>query len=72
MTKSFNRVVAMIITVMMVVSMLPMAVFASIPNWEENNVVFDGTSFGTNGYYNVISKKVQHIKMLLTPQTHIQ
>ncbi len=57
MTKSFNRVVAMIITVMMVVSMLPMAVFASIPNWEENNVVFDGTSFGTNGYYNVISKK---------------
>ena len=29
----------------------------SIPNWEENNVVYDGKTFGTNGYYNVISKK---------------
>ena len=29
----------------------------SIQDWENNNVVFEGTSFGTNGYYNVISKK---------------
>ena len=57
MTKTTKRVVALIITVVMCVGMLPMTAFAAIPNWEENNVVFDGTSFGTNGYYNVISKK---------------
>ena len=51
------RVVAVIIALLMVICALPMNVFASIANWEENNVVFDGTSFGTNGYYNVISKK---------------
>ena len=33
------------------------AELAAIQNWQENNVVFDGTKFGTNGYYNVISKK---------------
>ena len=57
MTKTTKRVVALIITVVMCVCMLPMTAFAAIPNWEESNVVFDGTSFGTNGYYNVISKK---------------
>ena len=57
MTKTTNRVVALIITVLMLVSVLPMTAFASVPNWEEENVVFEGTSFGTNGYYNVISKK---------------
>ena len=56
MTKT-TRVVAFVIALVMMVSLMPMATFASIPNWEENNVVFDGTSFGTNGYYNVISKK---------------
>ena len=30
---------------------------ASIENWEDSNVVYDGETFGTNGYYNVISKK---------------
>ena len=57
MAKRTNRVVAMIITLVMVMGLLPMNAFASIPNWADNNVVFDGTSFGTNGYYNVISKK---------------
>ena len=57
MTKTTKRVVAMIISIVMIISMIPMSVFATIANWEENNVVFDGTSFGTNGYYNVISKK---------------
>ena len=56
MTKT-NRVVAFVIALVMMLSLLPMNAFASIPNWAENNVVFDGTSFGTNGYYNVISKK---------------
>ena len=57
MRKTTMRVVTFALAIMMLVSVLPMAAFASIPNWEENNVIFDGTSFGTNGYYNVISKK---------------
>ena len=57
MAKTTKRVVALIITAVMLISALPLSAIASIPNWEENNVVFDGTSFGTNGYYNVISKK---------------
>ena len=57
MTKTTKRIVALVITVVMLVGALPVMAFASIPGWEENNVVFDGTSFGTNGYYNVISKK---------------
>ncbi|MBR3145554.1 MAG: hypothetical protein IKF53_06685 [Clostridia bacterium] len=40
----------------MLISLIPSA-FAAIPGWAENNVVFSGTLFGTNGYYNVISKK---------------
>ena len=57
MQKPLSRVVTFVLAVLMVVSAVPMAAFATIPNWEENNVVFDGTSFGTDGYYNVISKK---------------
>ena len=57
MTKTTIRAVTMIVTIAMLISMVPLTVFASIPNWAENNVVFDGNSFGTNGYYNVISKK---------------
>ena len=57
MTKTTNRVVACVIAFVMILSVLPMSAFAAIPNWEKENVVFEGTSFGTNGYYNVISKK---------------
>ena len=57
MKKTISRMVTFVLTFAMLVSVLPLHVFASIPNWEENNVVFEGTSFGTNGYYNVISKK---------------
>ena len=57
MQRKTTRVVAIVIALLMVMCALPMNVFASIPNWADNNVVFDGTSFGTNGYYNVISKK---------------
>ncbi len=57
MSKMAKRVVAVIITLLMIVSAIPMSVYAAIPDWENSNVVFDGTSFGTNGYYNVISKK---------------
>ena len=52
-----NRVMAMLLMVVMLLSFVPANVFAAIPNWENTNVVYDGTTFGTNGYYNVISKK---------------
>ncbi len=57
MQKPLSRVVTFVLAVLMVVGVVPTAAFATIPNWEENNVIFDGTSFGTDGYYNVISKK---------------
>ncbi len=57
MNRTTNRVVALVLAILVMFSALPMSAFASIPNWEENNEVFSGTSFGTNGYYNVISKK---------------
>ena len=57
MQKTLSRAVTFVLAVLMVVSAVPLAALATIPNWEENNVIFDGTSFGTNGYYNVISKK---------------
>ena len=52
-----TKLLAAMLALLMVIAMLPVSAFAAIPNWEENNVVFDGTTFGTNGYYNVISKK---------------
>ena len=57
MNKSTTRVVALLIAVMTVISLLPISAMASIPDWDKNNVVFEGTAFGTNDYYNVISKK---------------
>ncbi len=57
MAKTAKRVVSLLIVIIMAVGMLPMTAFALIPNWEENNVIFEGISFGTDGYYNVISKK---------------
>ena len=52
-----SRAMAVVLCVIMFASVLPMTAFASLANWGTENVVFDGTSFGTNGYYNVISKK---------------
>ena len=57
MKKTITRVAALALAVVMIVGILPHSAFATIANWAENNVIFDGTSFGTNGYYNVISKK---------------
>ena len=57
MRKITTRVVVLVLAIAMVLSAFSITAFASIPNWEDNNVVFEGTSFGTNGYYNVISKK---------------
>ena len=57
MNKKIVRTVALLLAIVLTMSLIPTSAFAAISNWEENNVVFDGTSFGTNGYYNVISKK---------------
>lgn len=56
-SKLFSRTVAVVLIVMMLVSALPITTFAAIANWAESNVVYDDSKFGTNGYYNVISKK---------------
>ncbi len=55
--KKATSVVALLLAIVMMFSAVPMSAFASIPNWDENNNGFVGTKFGTNGYYNVISKK---------------
>ena len=57
MAKTRNRVVALVIAIVTLIGLLPTTAFAAIPNWEDENVVFDGETFGTNDYYNVISKK---------------
>ncbi len=52
-----TKVVAVLLCIVMLLSAIPMYVLASIPNWESENVTYDKDTFGTNGYYNVISKK---------------
>jgi len=51
------RIITFFVTLVMLIGVVPFSAFASIPNWADNNVVYDGETFGTNGYYNVISKK---------------
>jgi len=55
--KQVSKVIAIVICLLMCVTAIPMTSHASIPGWADNNVVYDGKTFGTNGYYNVISKK---------------
>ena len=51
-----TRVISIVMALMMVISVCTVA--ASATTWSENgNVVYDGSTFGTNGYYNVISQK---------------
>ncbi len=60
MKQAMKRSLSILLSVVMVISIFaiaPMTTFASIANWEDTNVVYDGETFGTNGYYNVISKK---------------
>ena len=57
----FSRVLAFALAIVMTVGMMPVTAFASTDfnalNWADTNVVYEGETFGTNGYYNVISKK---------------
>ena len=55
--KTTTRIVTIVLCIAMLIGVIPMSALASIPNWADNNVVYDGETFGTNGYYNVISKK---------------
>ncbi len=55
--KTATKVVTLILCVVMCLSVFPMSALAAIPNWENENVTYDKDTFGTNGYYNVISKK---------------
>ena len=52
-----KRIVTTLLCAVMLLGTVSPTAFAAIADWEKNNVVFSGTSFGTNGYYNVISKK---------------
>ena len=56
-SKIISRIVAIFMAALMLVCAIPMTAFAAIANWSDTNVVYDETTFGTNGYYNVISKK---------------
>ena len=56
-SKTISRIAAILIAAIMFVCTAPMTAFAAIANWSDTNVVYDETTFGTNGYYNVISKK---------------
>ena len=52
-----TRVVAFIITVLMIVSIFPMAVFSVAAEGNSGEVIYENGKFGYNGYYNVISRK---------------
>jgi len=55
--KKKSRVVAIAVASVLLLSTIPMTAFASIANWSTSNVTYNQDTFGTNGYYNVISKK---------------
>ena len=57
MSKITTRVVALIITVLMVISILPMAAISAMAEELTNEVIYENGKFGYNGYYNVISRK---------------
>lgn len=56
-----NRIVTVILVIAMLMSVIPFSVFAADETatsaTNENEVVNDGSKFGYNGYYNIISKK---------------
>ena len=55
--KSASRVVAALLVAVMLLSSLPLSVFATDVPENSSGVINDGKKFGTNGYYNIISKK---------------
>ncbi len=57
MHKHITKVVSLVMALMMVISLCTVA--AAATTWSDNggNVVYNDATFGTNGYYNVISNK---------------
>ena len=55
--KSASRVVAALLVAVVLLSSLPLSVFATDVPENSSGVINDGKNFGTNGYYNIISKK---------------
>ena len=55
--KTRKRVITALMSMVMLASVVPSSSYATIANWEDTNIVYDSETFGTNGYYNVISKK---------------
>ncbi len=53
-TRNLIRIAIAVMCVAMLVTALPFSAFAA---WINDNVVLSGDKFGTNGYYNVISRK---------------
>ena len=56
MTKTTKRVVALILTIVMMLGVIPMTAFAAEAE-VTNEVIYENGKFGYNGYYNVISRK---------------
>ena len=56
MTKTTKRVVALILTIVMMLGVIPMTAFAAETE-VTNEVIYENGKFGYNGYYNVISRK---------------
>ncbi len=56
MTKTTKRVVALVLTIVMMLGVLPMTAFAAEAE-ATNEVIYENGKFGYNGYYNVISRK---------------
>ena len=55
--KTRKRVITALMSMVMLASVVPSSSYTTIANWEDTNIVYDSETFGTNGYYNVISKK---------------
>ncbi len=55
--KAITRMITVLTSSVMLMSAVQLPAFAAIADWEDKNIVYDDTTFGTNGYYNVISQK---------------
>ena len=57
MKKALSKLLAAVLCLSMIFTIMPISASATIPGWDTGNVTYDSDTFGTNGYYNVISQK---------------
>ena len=57
MKKVLSKLLAAVLCLSMIFTIMPISASATIPGWDTGNVTYDSETFGTNGYYNVISQK---------------